>query len=70
MVYPPSRYPKELLGIQIVERKFREHIIVIYTHRDVLIILKTVKINTSSIKDIFYGCNVLYFVNFSLDVFF
>ena len=37
-VYPPSGYPKELLGIQLVERKFREHIL-IYTHRHVLIIL-------------------------------
>ena len=65
MVYPPSCYPKELIVILIMKWKFRDYIIMINTHMHNLIILKIVKINTTSIKVIyFYGWNVLYFVNF------
>ena len=66
MVHPPSCFPKKLLVVQIIKRKFREHIIMINTHKRDLIILKIVKINTINISDIYlYGFNVLYFVNFS-----
>ena len=46
MVYPPSCYSKKLLVVQIIKRKFREHIIMINTHKHDLIILKIVRINT------------------------